>query len=197
MCSRNDGELETHELHMILQNYINTETTVTHMQPGYASQQEKTSGSPSFSISLCDDNSAFTKATNLALPDQKTTLYPPPSAQVIQKIVFSIRLNRLIVLLTNSTLCVYKMYKETALLEKIQESSEVYDSEGKRALGQAVTSMEIVNTRGRDIRAMDTDVLNHRLHVVTLFTAMADPRDNQEFLALGLNKGSVIMIHVR
>jgi len=182
---------------MVLQNYINTETTVTHIQPGYLNQTEKLEGRPSFSISLCDDNSAFTKPTNLDLPDQKTTLYPPPSAQVIKKIVFSIRLNRLIVLLTNSTLCVYKMFKETALLEKIQESSEVYDSEGKRGLNQTVTSMEIVQTRGRDIKAMDTDVLNHRLHVVTLFTAMADPVLTQEFLALGLSKGSVILLHVR
>jgi hypothetical protein len=67
------------------------------------------------------------------------------------------------------------MFKETALLEKIQESSEVFDSEGKRALGQGVTCMDIVQTRHRDIRSMDTDVLNHRLHVITLFTSMADP----------------------
>ncbi len=35
--------------------------------------------------------------------------------------------------------------------------------------------MELVQTRGKDIRCMDTDVINHKLHVVTLFTALADP----------------------
>lgn len=99
-------------------------------------------GKSTFTISLCDDNSAFTKAIEQG--GQKTTLYPPPSAQVIEKIVYSCRLQRLIVLLTNSTLCIYRMFKETALLEKLQEASEVYDSEGKRALTQGVTCMEIV-----------------------------------------------------
>jgi len=31
MCGRHDGELLTHQLHMVLENYINTETTVTHI----------------------------------------------------------------------------------------------------------------------------------------------------------------------
>jgi hypothetical protein len=35
------------------------------------------------------------------------------------------RLNRMIVLLSNSTLCIYRMFKETALLEKIQQDNEV------------------------------------------------------------------------
>jgi hypothetical protein len=104
---------------MVLQNYINTETTVRHIQPGYQSMADFWEGKSTFTISLCDDNSAFTKETQAG--GQKTTLYPPPSAQVIQKIVYSCRLQRLIVLLTNSTLCIYRMFKETALLEKLQE----------------------------------------------------------------------------
>jgi len=44
---------------------------------------------------------------------------------------------------------------------------------------------------------MDTEVLNHRLHVITLITSMADQSPTQEFLALGLSKGTVILLHVR
>ena len=69
MCGRNDGDLVTHELHMVLQNYINSETTVTHLQSGFSSLEEKWAGTPSFTISLCDDNSAFTKATAKDQPD--------------------------------------------------------------------------------------------------------------------------------
>jgi hypothetical protein len=59
---------------------------------------------------------------------------------------FSMRLNRLIVSLTNSTLCVYKRQKETALLEWILEPKEVLDSEQKRAINQDITFMDIFQT---------------------------------------------------
>lgn len=70
------------------------------------------------------------------------------------------------------------MFKETALLERIHESHEIFDSEGKRTLNQAVTSMDIVQPNTREIKAMDTEVLNHRLHVISLLTSMADPMPN-------------------
>ncbi len=57
--------------------------------------------------------------------------------------------------------------------------------------------MDVVVTKGRDIKAMDTDVLNHRYHVLALLTSMADQVEFQEFLALGLSKGTVILLNVR
>jgi hypothetical protein len=104
---------------MVLQCYINTETTVYQMQKGYTSVADKLAGKASFTIALCDDNSAFVKSTTN--PNQKTTLYPPPSAQVIQSISYSQKQDRIVVLLANSTICIYRMFKETALLEKIHE----------------------------------------------------------------------------
>jgi hypothetical protein len=50
--------------------------------------EEKNSGNASFIINLCADNSAFINFTQPEL-NEKTTLYPPPSAQVIEKIVYS------------------------------------------------------------------------------------------------------------
>ena len=138
-----------------------------------------TKGNPSFTISLCSDNSAFILSTNQTSRDLKTTLYPPPSAQLISRIVYSMRLDRFIVLLTNSSICIYKKVKETALLEKILESTDIRDSEFKRALNQSITSMELICTKfnppRKEIMAMDTETLNHKLHVLTLVAAIADP----------------------
>lgn len=61
--------------------------------------------------------------------------------------------------------------------------------------------MELVQTpyagSGRkEIMAMDTEMLNHKLHVLTLVAAIADPSTTQECLALGLSKGGIIFLHV-
>ena len=95
----------------------------------------------------------------------KTTLYPPPSAQTIKKIVYSTNLKRYILLLSSSTICIYTRVKETALLEKILDPSEIKDCEMKRAFSQQVTSMEIIHTGPEDvILPFDTEVLNLRMH---------------------------------
>lgn len=44
----------------------------------------------------------------------------------------SINLNRVIVMLANFSLCVYKVHRETALLEKILQPNELKDSEEKQ-----------------------------------------------------------------
>jgi hypothetical protein len=43
---------------------------------------------------------------------------------------------------------------------------------------------------------MDTEVTNHKLHMLTLVAAIADPLENQECLALGLSKGGVVFLHM-
>ena len=57
--------------------------------------------------------------------------------------------------------------------------------------------MDMVVTQNREIKAMDTDVLNHKLHVTSLIVSMADLVEYQEFLAFGLSKGAVILLNVR
>ena len=60
--------------------------------------------------------------------------------------------------------------------------------------------MEMVQTRydGRkkEIAACDTEILNHKLHVLTLVAAIADPSELQECIALGLSKGGILFLHV-
>lgn len=53
------------------------------------------------------------------------------------------RLDRLVVLLTNSAICIYKCVKETALLEQIFEPKEILDSEGKKAIWQEITFLDV------------------------------------------------------
>jgi hypothetical protein len=79
------------------------------------------------------------------------------------------------VLLTNSTLCIYKTFRETALLEKIQDSKEVRDCENKPAFNQFVTCMELVQTKHQNqITAMDAEVLSYKLHALTVVAATTD-----------------------
>jgi hypothetical protein len=68
---------------MILSNYINAEATIKDIIPCYVNHQEIEEGRPSYSISVCDDNSAFIKPTDLDRQDLKVTLFPPPSAHII------------------------------------------------------------------------------------------------------------------
>ena len=84
-------------------------------------------------MSVCNDNSAFIQRVG---EQHKCTLYPPPSAQKIATVKHSIALNRVVVLLTNCSLCVYKIHRETALLEKILQQSELRDAEDKPVMLQ-------------------------------------------------------------
>lgn len=128
--------------------------------------------------------------------DQKCTLYPPPSAQKIAAVKHSITLNRIIVLLTNCSLCVYKAHKETALLEKILQQSELRDAEDKPVTLQQITSMELIRVPSEDeIPPFDREILNERLHVAAL-SGITSNADYQEYLALGMSKGSVLLLHV-
>ena len=68
---------------MILQNYMNTESRVTEITPGYWNLNDMDHGKVGFTIALCKDNSAFIRDIDENSPDPKTTLYPPPSAQLI------------------------------------------------------------------------------------------------------------------
>jgi hypothetical protein len=114
---------------------MSTESRIKQLIRGFKTIPDLEAEKIAFTISLCEDNSAFIRNIENDPNEPKSTLYPPPSAELIKKIVYSARLQRFIVLLSSSTLCVYKRQKETALLEKMQESHELKDSENKKALG--------------------------------------------------------------
>lgn len=118
ICAHYDSA-EVLNLNMILKNYSSVESDILKIIPGFHSKEDQDAGNVGFTISVCSDNSAFIRNIEGSATAPKTTLYPPPSAQLIVKVLHSLRINRFIVLLRNSTLCVYNRVKETCLLEKM------------------------------------------------------------------------------
>jgi len=118
ICAHYDSA-EVLNLNMILKNYSSIESDILKIIPGFHSKADQDAGKVGFTLSICSDNSAFIRNIEGPSTAPKTILYPPPSAQLIVKVLHSLRINRFIVLLKNSTLCVYNRVKETCLLEKM------------------------------------------------------------------------------
>lgn len=49
-----------------------------------------------------------------------STIYPPPTAKEVMFISYCMTLKRMFILLTSGTLCIYKIDRDTAILEKLQ-----------------------------------------------------------------------------
>jgi hypothetical protein len=72
-------------------------------------------------------------------------------------------------MLANCSLCIYKSHKETSLLEKILQQSELRDAEEKPVLLQQITSMELIRTESKDaIPPFDREILNEKLHLAVI-----------------------------
>ena len=123
----------TNAVHLILKNYLAVDAEIKEVQTGFDSIEDYREHQVGFTISKCSDNSAFIQRIG---EQHKCTLYPPPSSQNIETVMHSITLNRVIVLLANCSLCVYKSHRETALLEKILQQSELRDAEDKPVITQ-------------------------------------------------------------
>lgn len=152
----------TNDIHLILQNYLTADSPIELIQQGYKTDVDLEEQNVGFTISLCNDNSAFIQNIEMK---HKCTLYPPPSAQKIITLTHSINLNRVIVLLTNCSICVYKVNRETALLEKILQQNEIKDCEDKPINAQAISSMEILRMESTEtIPPFDKEILNEFTH---------------------------------
>jgi hypothetical protein len=60
-----------------------------------------------------------------------STIYPPPTAKEVIQIGFNTTLRRMFLLLASGTLCIYRVDRDTAILEKLQYPNMIKDSEGK------------------------------------------------------------------
>ena len=57
--------------------------------------------------------------------------------------------------------------------------------------------MELVRTEDKDaIPPFDREILNERLHVASIGNVWGSD-EMQEFLALGMSKGTIVLLHVR
>lgn len=184
----------TNDIHAILQNYLIADSKIDHIECGFFTEEDKRNHDVGFTISLCVDNSAFIQRMG---EKHKCTIYPPPSAQKIAKVQHSMTLDRIIILLTNCSLCVYKNNRETALLEKIMPQIEIKDSEDKPITIQQITSMEIFRVKNKSvIPPFDREILNENLHINSVGDVYGNPDEVQEYIALGMSKGSIYFLHV-
>ena len=101
-------------------------------------------------------------------------------------------------MLTNCSLCVYKTNRETALLERIMQQSEMRDSEDKVVMSQDIVSMELVRMKSKhEVPPFDREILNENLHFNSVSDVWDEKDGIQEFLALGMSKGSIYLVHVK
>lgn len=107
-------------------------------------------------------------------------------------------LDRVIVFLSNSTLCFYDIHRETALLEKIQLQSELRDCEEKHLSLQQISSMELLRFQDKnEIPSFDREILNDKLHAASISNVIQKKDEIQEVIAFGLSKGSIVFVHIR
>ena len=58
--------------------------------------------------------------------------------------------------------------------------------------------MELLRVEGKDdLPPIDREILNERLHVASLGDVWGPAEGFQEYLALGMSKGSICLLHVR
>lgn len=76
----------------------------------------------------------------------KSTVYPPPTPTLIEKILYQMSLSRLILLLQNGSICIYKVYnRETATLELMQSAAQLRDADDKNLSNEKITTIMLTN----------------------------------------------------
>lgn len=120
-------------LHLIGGQYLSPEIPVSSLVPCYLTQEDRDSSKVAYSLALCENNSIYVQDTRKN-GHVYCTVFPPPTAQQIISVHFSMKMNRIIVFLVSGSLCHYQYDTgETALLEKIQNLNSLRDCEGKVA----------------------------------------------------------------
>jgi hypothetical protein len=71
-------------------------------------------------FTLFKDNSAFVQSSETdSLGRTISTIYPPPTAKEVICIAYNAILKRMFLLLASGTLCIYRVDRDTAILEKL------------------------------------------------------------------------------
>ena len=105
--------VSTNSIHLVIKNYLAADADITSIMPCFDTVKDWMDHKVRFTISLCQDNSAFIQRPGAP---GKCTLYPPPASQ-IAAVVHSIVLDRMIVMLGNCDFLVCKTGKETAVID--------------------------------------------------------------------------------
>ena len=107
------------ELHHLAISFTNSRSDIAKIGKCFDSEEEIRNNEPFGVFTLFRDNSAM-----IQNPSQGgrtiSTIYPPPTAKEVMVIQYCMSLKRMFILLTSGTLCIYKIDKDTAILEKLQ-----------------------------------------------------------------------------
>lgn len=71
------SRVTTNAVHLILKNYLAVDAEIEEVQAGFESLEAYRNHKVGFTVSICNDNSAFIQKVG---EQHKCTLYPPPSA---------------------------------------------------------------------------------------------------------------------
>ena len=103
----------------------------------FANEERREAGETDAVYTLFKDNSAMLQSSAMdTLGRSISTIYPPPTAKEVIQICFNTTLKRMFLLLASGTLCIYRVDRDTAILEKLQYPNMIKDSEGKQLAAQ-------------------------------------------------------------
>ena len=106
------------QLHHLAYSFTNSRSDISKIGKCCNDENEYKLNEPFAVFTLFKDNSAMIQSP---LQGGKTisTIYPPPTAKEVMFISFCMTLKRMFILLTSGTLCIYKIDRDTAILEKL------------------------------------------------------------------------------
>lgn len=107
-------------VHHLALSYVISKSRIVTIGKCFDSLTQKNKNNPFAMFTLFQDNSVVLQLPQSENPMTISTIYPPPTAKEIKYIHYCINTRRVFILLTSGTLCIYKVDRDTAILEKLQ-----------------------------------------------------------------------------
>lgn len=143
-----------------------------------------------------DDNSVA--VIDPVLRETRCTIYPPPTPSEVCAVIYIRCIERMFLLLQNGTLCVYNIDQETGYLEKMTESKQLRDYEGK-GLSQHLTCITKCLTKPPQFDCeIFSDLYKYKEPLEPDYELIEDPNGERadQFIVIGLSKGTVLFVRV-
>ena len=140
------NSIEIGQIPHLVNSFFISKPVIQSTTKGFKNWSQQAQSSPDSIIVSFDNNSVM--LLDAVTGDVKSTVYPPPTPTLIDKILYQMSLSRLFILLKNGMLCTYKTWnRETATLEKLQEgdSSKMRDADNKTLSGSKITSIALTS----------------------------------------------------
>ncbi len=177
-------------IHHLALSFCNSRSNIRYITKCFTDEEALKVNAPFAIATLFGDNS-----TVIQDPDGRTLsiIYPPPTAKAVANIAYCMSLSRMFILLETGALCIYKIDRDTAILEKLQYTNQLRDSEGK-GVNQTITCMTFASTTPP---RFDCEIFSELKEDKN--ASAIDPYNfdyNDKYLVFGLSKGTIVFIHV-